>query len=67
MLRWIFSSDLRPQEGLAQLSIWFAWAQRRRLEPFVKLNRTIRKHMDGILAIFENPGLTNGPSEGIAR
>lgn len=67
MLRWIFTSGLRPQEGSAQLSNWFAWAQYRRLEPFVKLNRIIRMHMDGIFAIFENPGLTHGPSERIAR
>ena len=46
---------------------WNAWEQRSWLELCVKLNRTIRKRLDGILAIFENPGLTNEPIEGIAR
>ena len=40
-------------------------AQRCMLEPFVKLGRTVRRHLDGILAIFESRSLTNGPSEGI--
>lgn len=31
----------------------------------MKLGRTVRRHLDGILAIFESRGLTNGPSEGI--
>ena len=66
-LRWIFSSGLTREEGESELGKWNAWAQRNRLEPFVKLNRTIRRHMEGILAIFDSPGLTNGPSEGIAR
>ena len=35
------------------------------VEPFVKLGRTIRRRLDGIIAIFESPGLTNGPNEGI--
>jgi len=64
-LRWIFSSGLTRDEGEPEVWKWVAWAQRSRLEPFVKLNRTFRRHMDGILAIFDNPGLTNGPSEGI--
>ena len=66
-LRWIFSSGLTREEGEPEIWKWIAWAQRSRLEPFVKLNRTYRRHMDGILAIFDSPGLTNGPSEGIAR
>ena len=35
------------------------------VEPFVKLGRTIRRRLDGIIAIFESPGLTSGSSEGI--
>jgi transposase len=37
--------------GLApeHLDAWLAWASRSRLEPFVKLARTIRRHRDGIL------------------
>ena len=67
MLREMLSSDLSVEEAGAALRKWLARAQRSRLEPFVKLGRTIRKHLDGILAIFESRGLTNGPSEGIAR
>ena len=66
-MRRIFSSDLSKDEGELELRKWTAWAQCSRLEPFVELNRTIRRRMDGILAIIDNPGLTNGPSEGIAR
>ena len=64
-LRTIFSGGLTVEQGEAGLREWLAWAQRSRLEPFVKLGRTIRRHMDGIVAIFDSPGLTNGPSEGI--
>ena len=32
---------------------------------FVNLGRTIRKHLDGIPAIFESRSRINGPSEGI--
>ena len=66
-LRRIFSSGLTRQEGEPELRKWNAWAQRSRLEPFVKLNRTIGMHMHGIPAIFDNPGLSNRQSEGIAR
>lgn len=40
-------------------------AQRCRFEPFVKLGRTVRRQLEGILTIFESRGLTNGSSEGI--
>ena len=30
-----------------------------------ELGRTVKRRLDGILAIFDSPGLTNGPSEGI--
>ena len=65
MLREILSGDLSVDEAEAALGKWLAWAQRCRLEPFVNLGRTIRKHLDGILAIFDSGGLTNGPGEGI--
>ena len=42
----------------------FAWAQRSRLAPFVKLARTIRAHRDGILATIRL-GLSNGRVEGL--
>ena len=36
-----------------KLNEWLAWASRSRLQPFVKLARTVRQHMDGILAFFD--------------
>jgi transposase len=46
------------------LQAFLAWASRSRLEPFVKLARTIRKHREGILAAIEL-GVSNGRLEGI--
>jgi len=40
------------------------WASRSRLEPFVKLARTIRRHQDGILNAIRL-GLNNGRLEGL--
>ena len=50
---------LAPQH----LDAWLTWASRSRLEPFVKLARTIRRHRDGILAAIRL-GLNNGRLEG---
>jgi transposase len=47
-----------------QLDGWLAWASRSKLAPFVRVARTIRKHLHGILA-YLNTGLTNGRSEGL--
>ena len=41
-----------------------AWASRSRLEPFVKLAKTIRKHRDGILE-YVRERLNNGRVEGL--
>jgi transposase len=46
------------------LDAWLAWASRSKLEPFVKLARTIRLHRDGILAAIRLK-LTNGRLEGL--
>src|SRR5690606_24206194 len=48
----------------AELQEWLAWASRSKLKPFVKLARTIRKHMEGILAYIRS-GLSNGRTEGL--
>jgi transposase len=45
------------------LDAWLTWASRSRLEPFVRLARTIRRHRDGILAAIRL-GLNNGRLEG---
>ena len=51
---------LAPQH----LDAWLTWASRSRLQPFVKLARTIRRHRDGILAAIRL-GLNNGRLEGL--
>jgi transposase len=43
---------------------WLAWASRSKLEPFVKLARTIRRHRAGILAAI-HLGLNNRRLEGL--
>ena len=55
---------LQPWRAERALRKWLAWASRSRLKPFVKVARTIRKHLDGILAYFQ-ARLTNGRVEGI--
>jgi len=56
----------RRQVNVAQrkLEEWCAWAARSRLQPFVKLARTIRRAEDGILA-YVRTGLSNGRSEAL--
>jgi transposase len=53
-----------PTLAPEHLDAWLAWASRSRLEPFVKLARTIRRHRDGILAAIRL-GLSNGRLEGL--
>jgi transposase len=53
-----------PTLAPAHLDAWLAWASRSRLEPFVKLARTIRRHRDGILNAIRL-GLNNGRLEGL--
>jgi transposase len=47
-----------------ELQGWLAWASRSKLAPFVRVARTIRKHLQGVLA-YLNTGLSNGRSEGL--
>ena len=54
---------LQPWRAERALRDWLAWASRSKLKPFVKAARTIRKHLDGILAYFQ-ARLTNGIVEG---
>jgi transposase len=65
-LRAIFDPDLSLAEATRLLDRFVSWAQRSRLEPFVKLQRTIRTHRDGILAALEL-GINNGRTEGLNR
>lgn len=63
-LRAVFSHDVTPDEAAELLGRWCSWAQRCRLAPFVKLARTIRQHLDGILAAIRL-GVNNGRVEGL--
>jgi transposase len=53
-----------PALAPAHLDAWLTWASRSRLQPFVKLARTIRRHRPGILAAIRL-GLSNGRLEGL--
>jgi len=53
----------QPKRGERALREWLAWASRSKLKPFVRVARTIRKHLDGVLAYFQNRE-TNGIVEG---
>ena len=50
--------------AIEALDRWLAWARRCRIEPFVKLARSITKHLASILAAIEN-GLSNGLIESV--
>ena len=61
-LRQIYRVD--TDEAIAILNAWLKWAWRCRLQPFVKLARTIRDQCAGIEAAFRN-GLSNARVEQI--
>src|SRR5207245_2572135 len=52
------------RDEIPDADAWLVWASRSKLEPFVKLARTIRLHRNGILAAIRL-GLTNGRLEGL--
>ena len=54
----------QPKRAQRALAEWLAWASRSRLKPFVRAARTIRKHLQGVLA-YVAYRLTNGVVEGI--
>jgi transposase len=53
-----------PWAAKRHLAAFIAWAVRSRLEPFVRLARTLRTHSEGILAAIDL-GVSNGRLEGI--
>jgi transposase len=55
---------LGPQEAIRLLEEWLQWARRSRLQPFVKLARTITEQRDGIPAAIRH-GLSNARVEAI--
>ena len=62
-LRLLYQLD-DPALAPAHLDAWLAWASRPRLQPFVKLARTIRRHRADILAAIRL-GLSHGRLEGL--
>lgn len=59
------SLDYRqPKRARDALEGWIAWASRSRLKPFVRVARTIRRHLDGVVA-YVKTRLTNGLAEGL--
>lgn len=62
-LRLLYHID-DPALAPEHLDAWLAWASRSRLEPFIKLARTIRRYQDGILNAIRL-GLDNGRLEGL--
>ena len=63
-LREIYAADLTLKEAETLLTGWYSWAIRSRLEPIRDVARTIKKHWDGVLRVFET-GATGGLQEGI--
>lgn len=47
-----------------RIKAWLSWASRSHLKPFVRVARTIRKHLEGIMAYIRT-GISNGRSEGM--
>jgi transposase len=56
----------QPNVVREKLRSWLAWASRSRLAPFVQVARTIREHLDDIVA-YIRWRLTNGVVEGLAN
>jgi transposase len=54
----------QPHVARDKLIEWISWAARSRLAPFKRLAGTIKKHLEGILAIVVT-GLNNGRTEGL--
>jgi transposase len=62
-LRLLYHLD-DPSLAPQHLDAWLSWASRSRLEPFIKLARTIRRYQAGILNAIRL-GLDNGRLEGL--
>jgi transposase len=60
----IYDRLLLPGWARRRIQEWLAWASRSRLSAFVRVARTVRQHLDGILGYFET-GYTTSHSEGL--
>jgi len=65
MLVWVLSTST-IRGARRKLGNWIAWAVRSQLKPFVRVGKTISKHLEGILAYIRT-GISNGRSEGMNR
>jgi transposase len=54
----------QPNRARKAIEDWMSWASRVKLEPFLRVSRTIREHLEGIMAYIKSR-LTNGFAEGI--
>ena len=54
----------RADDARTRMLEWIEWAQRSQLGPFVRLARTVRRHLEGILAFIDSK-LTNARLEGM--
>jgi transposase len=61
---WVYQA---PWAAERFLKSWTTSALRSRLDPFRKFVRTLRKHLDGVLAFVSTGGLTNAVAEGLNR
>lgn len=52
-----------PEEAEAYFKRWYFWATHSRLPPVIKVAKTLKAHLDGIVRRLES-GLTNGLLEG---
>jgi len=59
-----FYSLVDRESGEAYLKRWYYWATHSRLEPMIKVAKTIKRHWDGILNWFDSH-LTNALLEGM--
>jgi transposase len=60
----IYLTSRSPEHAEEQLRSWCGWAQRSRIPEMVRVARTIRGHLQGLLRWFTS-GITNGLLEGI--
>jgi transposase len=68
-LRAVFAGDLDTGTVTGMLGKWCSWAQRCRIPQFVKVGKTIRKHLDGrltdiqtaIAKVYKYRSSLNGP------
>ena len=67
MLKTVLASILDETDVVSartRLEAWMAWAARSQLKAFVRVGRSIREHLEGILA-YVRTGISNGRSEGL--